>query len=369
MATTQTPADMEEVKYRRNYWREYVRMSGFKAFMGNDPMSIIHTAFETTKGGKSIKYPLISRLSNNGTDGNARLSGSEEALGKHLHQVTVRFRRNAVELDKQDEHYDFANARETVRPLLKEWSMDKLRSDIIDAFSMVLDGKTVHAPLNQARHVAASEAEKDTWLDNNEDRALFGNEKLNTVPSDHSASLNNVTAATGKLSANSLTLMKRIAKNLSIHHIRPVRVGEQGREFFQVFCDSRTFRDLKTDDIMTQANREARPRDVSVNPLFQDGDLIWDGMVIREIPEIPVIVGAGAAGVDIGQVFLCGAQSVAIGWGQLPRFTTKKEDDYDFFSGIGIEEMMGVNKIQRNINGLLTDNGVLTGYFAAAEDA
>lgn len=37
---------------------------------------------------------------------------------------------------------------------------------------------------------------------------------------------------------------------------------------------------------MQTANREAPPRDVDSNPIFQDGDLIYDGVVVREIPEI-----------------------------------------------------------------------------------
>src|SRR5262245_23806668 len=106
MTTTTTPSDLQEIRYRREYWREYVRESGYSAYMGNDAMKPIHTCYEMTSGGKTLTIPLVGRLQSAGVEGNTRLSGAEESLGKHTHGVTVQFSRHAVELSKQDEHYD-----------------------------------------------------------------------------------------------------------------------------------------------------------------------------------------------------------------------------------------------------------------------
>ncbi len=73
MSTTTTPTDLIEIQYRSQYWREYVRESGFKPYMGagsEGAMSVIHTAMEPTKGGKSLTIPLVGRLAGSGVEGN-----------------------------------------------------------------------------------------------------------------------------------------------------------------------------------------------------------------------------------------------------------------------------------------------------------
>src|SRR5439155_101035 len=66
------------------------------------------------------------------------------------------------------------------------------------------------------------------------------------------------------------------------------RTGD-GREYFVAFHGARTFRDLKGDTTMVNANTQARAREgggMDDNPIFQDGDLIYDGVIHREVPEI-----------------------------------------------------------------------------------
>lgn len=374
MAGTFTPTDLQEVKYRRQYWQEYVRESGFKPYMSAGPMMPIHTAFELTSGGKSLTIPLVGRLKNQGVDGSARLSGSEELLGKHNHSVSVKFARHAIELDKEQEHFDASNAREAARPLLKEWSSSKLRDRVIDGLCSVsftdATNYTFTAPLVGNRNLASTTALNNTWVTRNADRVQFGALKSN-YSTTFATALLNVDATNDKLTAAAVRLMKRIARAAD-PHIRPLRV-EDGREYYVMFAGLQPFRDLKSDAEIIAANRDARAREgnaMDKNPLFQDGDLIIDGVIIREIPEIPVITGAGAAGIDVGPVFMCGAQAVSVAWGQEPKFTAKKEDDYEFFTGIGIEELVGVNKVMRKdgSTGLFTDNGVCTGFYSAQAD-
>ena len=379
MATTTTPSDLQEVKYRRQYWQEYVRESGFAPYMGNNPMVPIHTCYEMTSGGKSLTIPLVGRLGSQGVEGNTRLSGSEESLGKHTHSVTVQFTRHAVELSKQDEHYDASNAREAVRPLLKEWSTSMLRDRIIDGLcSVTFSGAansvfTGMTPLVSGRNSAAAAAASNTWVAANSDRVLFGKLASN-YNATFATALGNIDNTDDKLTASAVSTMKRIAKTAD-PHIRPIRTSsEDGREYYMMFAGSLPFRDLKNDSTIIANLRDARAREgngMERNPLFQDGDLIHDGVIIREIPEIPVLSAVGASSINVGPVLLCGAQSVAVAWGQEPRFTAKKEDDYEFFSGIGIEELIGVNKIMRKhgVAGTFKDHGICSGFFAAVADA
>jgi Protein of unknown function (DUF4043) len=98
---------------------------------------------------------------------------------------------------------------------------------------------------------------------------------------------------------------------------------------------SNCFRDLQADTTIINANTQARPREgdgLDKNPLFQDGDLIYNGIIIREIPEmdvrLPVFYStAGAAAIQISPVFMCGQSAMAWVWGRMPMPTFLKEDD------------------------------------------
>jgi hypothetical protein len=55
----------------------------------------------------------------------------------------------------------------------------------------------------------------------------------------------------------------------------------------------------------------------------------------------------------------------------MPEFRAKKEDDYGQFSGIGISEMCGANKIQRKdgVSSTQYDNGIVTGFVSGVASA
>lgn len=363
MATTTLATASQVAKWESDYFKEYVRESGLKPYMGKGPNSVISVNYELTSGGKTVNIPLISKLSGAGVTGSTALVGSEEALGNYNFPIVVDWLRNAVEIKKPELHWTEMDLLAAARDMLQVWSMDTLRDDVIAAMQSI----------NGVAYGSATEAQKDAWLDDNTDRVLFGAAKSNIstaapaggATNDHSGSLANIDSTNDKLSAATISLMKRMAKTAS-PNIRPTRVNNgQGREYFVCFAGSLPFRDLKEDTVIQQANREARERNVNTNPLFQDGDLIYDGVIIREIPEIPVISGAGASSIDVAPVFFCGAQAVGVAWGQEPKMTRKKEDDYDFVQGRGIEECRGIEKLRYNDK----DHGLLTGYFSAVADA
>ena len=60
------------------------------------------------------------------------------------------------------------------------------------------------------------------------------------------------------------------------------------------------------------------------NPLFQDGDLLFNGIIIREIPEIDVrlpvtYATAGSGGIQVAPTWLCGQSALAWCWGRMPQ--------------------------------------------------
>lgn len=358
-ATTVATASQVQ-KWDAMFLAEYVRDSGFKPYISRGSNSIICAKYELSSGGKTINIPLVTRLTGNGVTGSTALEGSEEALGNYNQAISIDWLRNAVLITKDQQHYTEMDLRRAAKDQLSNWAMSGLRDDIIDAMRSI----------QGVAYGSATEAQKDAWVDDNVDRVLFGDAKANlstTAPAggatyDHSGSLAAVTSSM-TLGAAEVSLMKRIAKTAD-PHIRPMRVNNSmGREYFVLFCGSLQFRDLKADSTIAQANREARPRDVAANPIFQDGDLIYDGVIIREIPEIPVLSGVGAASIDVGQAFFCGAQAVGLAWGQEPKSTTDTRD-YGFYKGVGIEEARGLEKMVYNSK----DHGMVTGHFAAVAD-
>lgn len=362
MAATTLATASQVQKWDAMFLAEYVRDSGFRPYMSRGSNSVICAKYELTSGGKSINIPLVTRLTGNGVTGNSALEGNEEALGNYNQKIDIDWLRNAVLITKDQAHYTEMDLRRAARDQLSNWAMSGLRDDIIAAMQSV----------GGVAYGSATEAQKDAWIDNNTDRVLFGAAKSNlstAAPAggatyDHSGSLANVDGTNDKLTAAAVSLMKRMAKTAD-PHIRPMRVNNsQGREYFVLFAGSLPFRDLKEDSTIAQANREARAREVGSNPIFQDGDLIYDGVIIREIPEIPVLSGVGASSIDVGPVFMCGAQAVGVAWGQEPRSTTDVRD-YGFYRGVGIEEARGVEKMTFNDK----DHGMVSGFFAAVADA
>ena len=128
---------------------------------------------------------------------------------------------------------------------------------------------------------------------------------------------------------------------------------------------------------MINANTQARPREgdgLDKNPLFQDGDLLYNGVIAREIPEmdirLPVFYQtAGAAGIQTSPVFMCGQSAMAWCWGRMPTPTFLKEDDYQFYRGVGVMMAYGLGKIaKKNPAGNFKDWGVFSAFFASQAD-
>lgn len=360
MADTALPTTLEVKKFLSTYFTEHVRASGFRPYMGTGTGSVIQVKRELVSGGKRIGIPLVGRLKGGGVTGKSALAGNEEALGLYEQEIEVDYLRNAVKIADPDQRYSALDLLQAGRDQLGTWAKDRLRADIIEALGSI----------NGIPYATATAAQRNTWTANNADRVLFGDARAN-YNATHKTAIDGITAGM-KLSAAVISLMKRIAKTAD-PHIRPTRVTDsKGREYFVAFTGSMAFRDLKEDPVMQQANREARPRDVEANPIFQDGDLIYDGVIIREIPEIEGFDNAASSPgpFRIEPVYLCGAQALGLAWGQEAK-AIKDEFDYGMWKGIGVQEVRGIEKMRfdTGTSGALIDHGVVTGFVAAAADA
>jgi N4-gp56 family major capsid protein len=373
MATTTNLSGLELIKWQTKFWREFVRDSGFKPYMGEGMDNIIKVMndLEGDMSGYQIRVPIVGRLQGAGVTGNARLGGTEEKLDQYYTSVEWEYYRHAVELSKRDMQRSAVDQMEVVRPLLREWAAELIKYQVISSFHQMSDGTA---------YESATAAQKNTWTVNNADRVLFGATTAN-YSATHATALANVDSTSDKLSTTMASTAKFIARTAN-PHIRPFKTDTGGREYYVFFCHPICFRDLKTDSAMINANRDARSREGSGmdnNPLFQDGDLIYDGVIFREIPEFYTprvgssttpathIVGAGASSINVGANFLCGTQAVAYANKQAPRPTEKAEDDYGFVKGRGIELAHGMQKMRwSNGTGTNKDCGIVTVYASAA---
>jgi N4-gp56 family major capsid protein len=360
MAETILNSGLTITRWRKKYFREYTRASRFAPYMGRGNDNIIVTMYELqTEAGKTIIVPFIGKLTGSGVSGSQVLEGNEEDLGSGNMPVTVDWRRNAVVVPKSEQYKTDIDLLDAAKPALKEWEANLLRSDIIREMGAITQN---NAALATVPYASASEAEKDAWLALNSDRVLFGANISNNSANDHSASLANIDTTNDKANYAWVLKMKRIARDAMITPYQSDQAA--GEEWYVLFVGSRAFRDLEADSTIIDIDKSTRERGIGKNPLFQGGDLLVRGIIIREEPEIPVYAGVGASSSDVEPTYMSGAGALAVAWGQMPQSKTRLAD-YDFRKGVGIEELLGVKKIHQNG----VQRSIVTGYVSASADS
>jgi len=381
MAVTQIQENNKLVVYTRQINREFVRENLFSPYMGAGLNSIIRIRQELRPGGEQMNIPLVTRLRSKGR-GVGTLVGNEEKVDNYGMRVWLDWCRHAVVTNKAEQHKDSTDLFGEFRPLLSDWAKEIKRDEIIEAF-MALPSESTPANfggefgdrVNGIRYEAATAAQRNTWNAANSDRVLYGNAVAN-YNATHATALLNVDATNDRLVKGSISLMKRRAMNAD-PNIRPFKVAD-GYEHFVCFAGTNTFRDLKAS--LDSVNQDARPRDVGKNPIFQDGDLLYDGVIIRQVPEISTMVTdvwttlttAGDSSGRVEPVFFCGQQAMAVAYGQMVKPTQRKEDDFGFIQGVGIEAAYGIAKMFKkhpNTGTALKQWGVLTAFMSAPLDA
>jgi len=386
MATSTIQTNNKLIKFTQQINREWVRENMFSPYMGEDVTSIIRRRMELKSGGEQMNIPLVRRLAGAGVS-TGPLVNAEEAIEDYGYRIWLEWARNAVVTTKAEQQKDSADSFGEAKPLLTDWLMELTRDEIIKAF-MALPSETQPSAgvrVNGILYETSTATQKGQWQTDNADRVLFGattaNRVASAVATDHAASLVLVDTTADKFTAANLSLLKRVAMGAN-PRIRPFRTKD-GYENYVCFAGLNTFRDLKID--LQTVNKDARPRETlgwhsaPNNPLFQDGDQLYDGVIVRLVPEISGFVTstwtnlltAGAASARVEPVFLCGQQAAVIAYGQMAKPTFRKEDDYGFITGSGIEAAYGVGKMFAKVpkaGTALKQWGVATGFFASASD-
>ena len=369
MADTTIATANEAKQWDDKVWTEYVRENQFSPYMGTTENSAIQINENLTKKpGDAITCSLVGKLKNANV-GSGKLEGNEEKLSNFGHQIGISVYRNAFSIDNFEDQSTAVDIKNAGRTQLKNWAMDLLRDDILNALHSI----------NGVNYGAATNASMDTWNVDNTDRVVYVG---TAISGDHSTDLATLTGGTDTLSATVVSLARRKARTAS-PAIKPIRVNGQ-EEWYVMFCDPYAMRDLRADTVIQAAQRDALARGQN-NPLFRAGDIIWDGVICREVPEIADFIDSatgswgagatanslktgGASSVRCGVSFMLGAQAVGVAYGKRMQTTTDTRD-YGFVKGFGCEEFRGVEKLLYQTNGTNPiDHGVVTVYTAFAVD-
>lgn len=410
MAVTTITSNNKLIQFTREINREFVRQNLFSPYMGEGLDSVIRVRQEFKQGGEQMNIPLVTKLSGAGKS-TGTLAGAEERIDNYGMRVWMDWWRHAVVTTKAESQKDSADVFGEAKPLLSDRGKELQRDEILQSF-LALPSESAPANLgseegqriNGVLWESSTSAQRNAWLADNLDRVLFGNAITNHVSGTALASAGSALSAVSggqKLTATTVQMLKRRAE-LCSPKIRPYKTRD-GYEYYVLFAGTYTFRDAKSDAVIYQANRDARPRSVDDNPIFQDGDLVYDGVIIRKVPEISTyttgtwsdnaltgktLVSAGSGRVE--PVFLCGQQAAVVGFGQMAKPTFRKEDDYGFITGTGVEMAYGVSKMFKKhamyvsgstLNSSASGNtsggglsslvqwGTVTGFMNAAVDA
>lgn len=336
------------------YYKPYIRASGLDRFMGEGSDAIIRVFRERdTDGGKDIIVPLLGVIKNGGVSDSQVLEGNEVDLAQYVDKVTTRWRRNAVKVPKSSSYRSNMDILKLAGPALRDWAARFiLKLQVIDNLNgIVIPGAVgtdgYNAPDTVVTYAAATAAQRNAFLAANTDRVQFGVLVSNGSSNVMATALATLDNTDDKMSTLVLDLARqRAADTADILSTGPAinpYMTEDGEEWYVVFVHPRQMRDLRRDPTMFQANRDAMKRGED-NPLFRNGDLLWNGMIIKELRDLPIIAGAGAGGIDVAQASLLGQSAIAIAWGQAPRLITDNDQDYQFRPAKAIEECIGIKK-------------------------
>src|SRR5262252_3416184 len=370
MNVTPSRPNLTPIIWDSEFFVEYLRRNQFSVYFGTTENAMIQIQSDLTrKNGDSIMFPMVRNLVGAGVTGNTILEGNEEILNARSLKLTVTAFRHAVAVSDWDTQKSVIDLRNAARTVLINWSTAELRNDIISSLGAI----TGDAYL-QVSYGAATAAQRNTWTTNNwvapVNRVLYGHLKSNGSSNVMATALATIAPASDLLSSSIITLAKRMARTAS-PAIRPLRINND-EEWYVMFVPSLAFRDLMKDTVITNALQYAWNRG-SDNPLFTAGDILFDGVIIREIPELPILTGVGSGPSDVGACYLCGAQAVGIAYAQRTTSTTNTRD-YGYMHGVGIQEMRGVGKLRFGTDPTTdenkpVDNGIVTVFVATPADA
>ena len=338
---------------------EYLRGNTLSFLLGSTEKSPIQMLNMVGKmKGDVHKYHLVAKLTG-GVIGEGQMTGNEQPLNLFMDEVTVGLVRNAVRIDdwyisSENTRIDLAAA---ARRNLTDWLKEIFRDDLMYALS--------GTPINAFQTANSAAYPVTRIVGRTATRALYGSSLANYNATESTA-LGTVDAVNDKMTVEVIRIAADLAKG-GTSPMRPATVSTMKgtpKEGFIMLVNPRQARDLEQDP--TWRNQRLYKTEIDQAGLF--GGAYYKGSVhgvdVFSVPEVPVLAGVGASGIDVGQALLLGAQAATCVYRQTPDFQIRKEDDYMNTWGLGVAEVRGQ---KRNVFNS-ANFGVLHVFTAAVSD-
>ena len=308
MATTDYPvgSPLAVKLWSKKIAREALKETMASKFMGTSSNNLIQVFDDTSKGaGDRIRVPLRLQLSGRGVGETEALEGNEESLSVYYDDVLINDMAHAVRMkvtiDAQRVPF---SVREEARMGIQDWYADRIDT----AAALQLAGYTAQTDTLYTGNNAAVAPSSGTGADR---RWLIRQQDDET---DHSTE-----ASLSSSDTFSLKLLDRavaIAKTSS-PLIRPIKVGSQS--YYVCFLHPYQVKDLRTNtntgDWLDIQKAAMGGGDVMDNPIFTGALGVYNGCVLHEWTRLPT-AATGTNAANCRRAVFCGAQALAMSWGQ-----------------------------------------------------
>ena len=323
-------------QYAKKVWTQYIRSAFWSRFFGTSDNSVIQVKNIAKQAGDSIQITIRAKLKGTSrTEGDDTLKGAEEVMVFEDQRIIVdEVRWGTARKGKMAQKRVAFDLRNQARGALQDLAQEEIDRDITTA-------------------LIASPAGTD--------RILYGNATTNTA-------LTDVDAVSDTCTAAGLRRVKRLLRKQVNPRIRPAKM-KNGDELFIAVLDTYAVRDLKNDAGVTgwAAIQMAAAARGASNPMFTGALGMIDNIVLYEYEYLPILEGEGAAGIDVAQNLILGAQAAAVVWGQMTEYS-EDLDDYKHRHGYSIDEIRNIEKLKFSFDDTSRDHGVFTWYTAGVAD-
>lgn len=349
--------DLVRVQRDMSFWMT----NGFAARGNNSPVQLITELTRTERGDECIMQ-LVPDLVEDGTPGDATLTGNEEAMYNDAIRVRIDQLRHGVKSKGQmDEQRTVIRFREEARDKLGYWSARILDEMMFLTAAGIAYTKKVNGATRASTALATLAFAGDVAAPSS-GRVMYGGAATST------ASL----TASDTMNWNLVIKAQALARR---RLLKPIMAG--GKEYYALVLSTEQCRDLKRDATYQTNVGRAATRGPN-NPLFTNAMAVIDGVVLYEHNRVPTTLGLASGSkwgsgstLDGAQALLLGGQ--AIGYASLgdPRFEEAEITDYKNQPGIATGMMFGLVKPQfvAPVEGTKQDFGVMSLYTAANESA
>jgi hypothetical protein len=360
MADTRTQTGLTPQIWDDQFSVEYFQSNPTAAYSGTDGNNVIVMKEDlASKRADGITFEFITRLTPGVKLDRSPLKGFEQRLGEYGDKVLWNIRKEGISVHELDTDLAAIDLRQASKTALRNWADEDIKLTTLDRLQDM-------GQLSNVPYADATAAQRNTWDTTNADRVLYAR-AANRSAGNHAASLANITNL-HTLNRAAVGGLKRIAA-LANPKVTPIKVTKGNRRVYVLFVHPFTMRDIRNDIETVRATVNVIEQN---DGIFMGGDIEYDGVVIHEVDDMPLLAGAGASSINLAPAFLCGVE--ALGWGIKSRFSSREDkDDYGQVIGLGMVGKWGMKKLAYQFGStdptiIGKQRGVVSAFFPAIAD-